>query len=238
MPLLDHFRPPLSHRRPWESFHATWASALADVLNRELPEGYIALEQIHSGAPVEIDVATFSENGSNHGPLIATLPKTIWLPAAAPMSLSMNFPESCTVEIVSSEGGRTLVGAIELVSPGNKDREVKRRQFTGKCAAYLSRGVGLVIVDVVTTRSGNMHNELMQMLGHDQSFWMSSETTIYCSAYRPLQEASGGRIDAWPTPLTLGEPLPRMPLSLGAELCVAVDLEAGYREACEGRKVT
>jgi hypothetical protein len=25
MPLLDHFRPPLSGSRHWESFHAAWA---------------------------------------------------------------------------------------------------------------------------------------------------------------------------------------------------------------------
>ena len=50
MPLLGHFHPPLSDRRPWESFHTTWASALADSLNQDvLPEGYIALEQVHAG---------------------------------------------------------------------------------------------------------------------------------------------------------------------------------------------
>src|SRR5437879_5254752 len=58
VPLLDHFRPPLSERRPWESFHATWASTLADLLNQgALPPGFIALETVHSGAAVEIDVA-------------------------------------------------------------------------------------------------------------------------------------------------------------------------------------
>ena len=41
MPLLDHFHPPLSVRRPWESFHTTWAAALADHLNRELPENVV-----------------------------------------------------------------------------------------------------------------------------------------------------------------------------------------------------
>lgn len=236
MPLLDHFRLPLSQRRPSESFHATWASALADVLNRELPEGYIALEQIHSGAPVEIDVATFEEHGGKNGAPVGTVTKAVWLPATAPIILPMVFPESCTVEIVSSEGGRTLVAAIELVSPGNKDRADKRRQFVAKCMAYLSRGIGLIIVDVVTTRSANLHNELMELLGQDGAK-LPADAAIYCAAYRPLQEADGGRIDAWPTPLTLGEPLPQMPLSLGAELCIAADLEAGYREACERRKV-
>ncbi|VTU01378.1 unnamed protein product [Gemmataceae bacterium] len=32
MPLLDHFRPPLFPRRHRESFHVTWAGAIADVL--------------------------------------------------------------------------------------------------------------------------------------------------------------------------------------------------------------
>ncbi len=72
MPLLDHFHGPLSERRPWESFHTTWASALADVLNRDvLPAGFIALEQVHAGAAIEIDVATCAEGPSttsNSGP--------------------------------------------------------------------------------------------------------------------------------------------------------------------------
>jgi len=33
MQLLDHFHPPLSMVRHWESFHARWAAAIADVLN-------------------------------------------------------------------------------------------------------------------------------------------------------------------------------------------------------------
>src|SRR4051794_30519512 len=124
MPLLDHFHPPLSSRRPWESFHATWASSLADLLNRELPAGYVAMEQLHAGAPVEIDVATFSENGdADHPPARAgAVTQTVWLPAVAPRSLPATFPEGCTVEIVSTEGGRALVAAIELISPDNKDR--------------------------------------------------------------------------------------------------------------------
>ncbi len=65
MPLLDHFHPPLSERRPWESFQTTWAGTLADALNRDLlPPGYIALEQVHAGAAVEIDVATLAERAA------------------------------------------------------------------------------------------------------------------------------------------------------------------------------
>jgi hypothetical protein len=65
MPLLDHFHPPLSPRRHWESFHVRWASALADDLNqRLLPEGYFAEEHAQLGARIETDVATFADEHS------------------------------------------------------------------------------------------------------------------------------------------------------------------------------
>jgi hypothetical protein len=48
MPLLDHFHAPLHPRRHWESFHVTWAGAIADALNETLlPEGYFAEEHTH-----------------------------------------------------------------------------------------------------------------------------------------------------------------------------------------------
>jgi len=44
------------------------------------------------------------------------------------------------------------VAAIELVSPGNKDRPETCRLFAAKCVAYLTRGIGLVVIDIVTER--------------------------------------------------------------------------------------
>jgi hypothetical protein len=240
MPLLDHFRPPMSKHRPWESFHATWCSALADLLNRDLPPGYVALEQVSPGAPVEIDVATYDESeltsaATSDG--TATLARTVWTPAAPPMLLPAVFPERFTVEIVASEGGRTLVGAIELVSPGNKDRPAKRRLFAAKCATYLARGVGLIIVDVVSTRQANMHNELVNALGLEASYQMAPESALYAAAYRPVTEGESAHIETWPTPLAVGQALPVLPLSLAADLCIPVDLDAAYCDACERRRI-
>jgi hypothetical protein len=241
MPLLDHFHPPLSERRPWESFHATWASTLADALNeRILPPGYIALEQVHAGPAIEIDVATTTDSaagaGANGGGT-ATLPRTVWVPATAPLLLPATFPPGCTVEILSTEGGRTLVAAIELVSPANKDRPAKRRLFAAKCATYLSRGVGLIVVDVVTSRQGNLHNELIDLLGLDASLQVPAQQALYGVAYRPLRVGGSDRIETWPVALAVGQPLPALPLSLEAEHCVPVDLESAYAEACRRRRV-
>jgi hypothetical protein len=42
MVLLDHFRPPLSTKRHWHSFHNAWLTYLSEDLNQRLPEGYFA----------------------------------------------------------------------------------------------------------------------------------------------------------------------------------------------------
>src|SRR5205823_3851316 len=139
MPLLDHFRPPLHPQRHWESFHVNWAGAIADALNeRLLPEGYFAEEHAQLGARVEIDVATFEQTASaprDGG--TATLPARVWTPPAPAMILPAAFPDSFEVLVFQSEGGASLVAAIELVSPANKDRPAHRLAFSTKCASYL-----------------------------------------------------------------------------------------------------
>jgi hypothetical protein len=232
----------LFERRPWESFHTTWASALADALNQDiLPSGYLALEHVHAGARIEIDVATYSDGRPGEVPRegeggTATLLHRLDArhgPDGLPRALS----PQCTVEIVSTEGGRTLVAAVEIVSPGNKDREVQRRLFAAKCATYLARGVGLVVVDVVTSRRGNLHNEFAALLGLDPAHSLTPAPPLYTVAYRPLRRGEADQVEAWPTPLAVGQPLPTVPLSLSAEVCVPVDLEAAYAEACRRRRV-
>jgi len=212
------------------------------MLNQEvLPPEYIALEQIHSGTALEIDIGTFTDSASGpaaqEGGNLATAVRKVWTPASSPLLLPADFPPSCTIEIHATEGGRTLVAAIELVSPGNKDRAVKRRMFAAKCATYLSKGIGLVVLDVVTSRKGNLHNEMIGLVGWEDSQKMAAEESLYCVAYRPLREQEVGRIAAWPMVLEIGEPLPAMPLSLHAELCLPVDLEASYQEACRRRRL-
>jgi hypothetical protein len=242
VPLRDHFHPPLSERRPWESLHTTWASTLADLLNEQiLPTGYIALEQVHAGAAIEIDTATYAEqenpDSADVGTGTATAVRKVWTPAAAPLVLPATFPPGCTVEILATEGGRTLVAAVEFVSPGNKDREIKRRLFAAKCATYLSRGIGLITMDIVTSRQGNLHNELVNLLGMPPNLQMQPDQSLYAVAYRPVRIAGAERIKAWPVHLTVGQKLPTLPLSLEAEQCVPVDFEAAYEETCHRRRV-
>jgi hypothetical protein len=57
VPLLDHFHPPLSVSHPWMGFHSTWATTMAQVLNRELlPGDYCAIPNVQLGGQDGIDV--------------------------------------------------------------------------------------------------------------------------------------------------------------------------------------
>ena len=239
MPLLDHFHPPLSTQRHWESFHTTWATAIADALNEEwLPEGYFAEEQLHPAARVEIDVATFEEEShTNRTGGVALAGPHVYTPSTPTWTIPNAIIEGIELLVFSSEGGPTLVGAVELVSPANKDRQESRRAFAVKCASYLQQGIGLLIVDVVTSRSANLHNETMSLLDQPAECQMSPSVELYAVAYRPIRRGERDEINVWPQSLAIGKSLPELPLWIGPELVVPVSLDSTYTNACRRRRL-
>ena len=232
MPLLDHFHPPVSERRSWEGFHGLWAAALVEKLNRDvLAEEYYADMQVHVGSQVEVDVATLKESAGNGKPDGATTLAPAWAPPTTDLVFPTVFPDDIEVQVFGTVTGATLVAAIELVSPGNKDRAAKRRLFAAKCATYLSRGVGLIVVDVVTSRHANMHNEMVNFLLPGGAYAFPDDVFLYAVAYRPARPQETNLIEAWPTPLAVGGALPVAPLALRGHRTVPLDLDATYTEA-------
>jgi hypothetical protein len=236
MPLLDHFHPPLLGRRHWEGFHGRWAAAMADALNERLPEEYFAEFQVTVSTRIEVDVGTFGEDGqapSSPADGGTTAMQTqVWAPPLPVAVMPAIFPDDFEVRVFSSAAGPVLVAAIELVSPGNKDREGARRIFAAKCAAYLQRGIGLIVVDIVTSRHDNLHDELMALLGHSDGFRFPEPTPLlYATAYRPAHRQERNEIDLWRESLAVGQPLPTLPLAVRGLGCLPIDLEATYTEA-------
>jgi hypothetical protein len=242
MPLRDHFHPPLLTQHRWESFHAAWSTEIMRTLNRSvLPPGCLAEAQVHVGGQVEIDVATFTgERSPSSGPGGVNgsgVAAVTWAVSAPPLVMPAVFPDEIEVRIFTLSGGATLVAAIELVSPGNKDRPETRRAFAAKCASYLQQGIGLVVVDIVTDRLTNLHNELIRLVEQPSGFEMSGEPALYAVAYRPGRREAGDQIDMWPVPLAVGRALPVMPLALRGVATVPVDLEATYTTTCQDSRM-
>jgi hypothetical protein len=243
MPLLDHFHPPLSTERRWESFHSNWATRIADALTeRWLPVGYIAEEHVHLGPSIEIDVASFEQasatTAQERGPVVALAGPAVWLPRAADGVLPAVFPETFEVRVLSMDTGPRLVAAIELVSPGNKDRPAERLAFATKCASYLYQGISLIIVDIVTSRRANLHNRMLQVMEASDALAFAPENHLYAVAYQPLRRGNADEIDVRREHLALGQPLPTLPLGLRADLSIPIDFEATYAEACQRKRLT
>jgi hypothetical protein len=243
MPLLDHFHAPLSGERRWESFHSSWATRIADALTEHwLPPNYIAEEHVHLGPSVEIDVATFEREAApppaDGGGVVATVGPKLWSPPVPDGELPVAFPDTFEVRVLCTDTGPKLVAVIELVSPGNKDRTAERRAFATKCASYLFQGISLIVVDIVTSRRANLHNEILRVMDAVNTLPFAPEVALYASAYRPLRRDGRDAIQVWRSPLALGQPLPALPLGLSADLAVPVDFEATYAETCRRKRLT
>jgi Protein of unknown function (DUF4058) len=242
MPLLDHFHPPLSSERRWESFHSSWATKIVDALTeRWLPPNYIAEEQAHLGPSVEIDIGTFERESSDavqNRSVVATVGPKVWVAPAADGVFPSVFPDTFEIRVLSTDSGPKLVAAIELVSPGNKDRPAERKAFAIKCASYLYQGISVIIVDIVTSRRANLHNEILRMMEAPDTLQLLPESNLYAVAYQPLRRGNTDEIDVWRSPLAIGQPLPTLPLALRADLAVPVDFETTYAEACLRKRLT
>src|SRR4051794_1985024 len=204
MPLLDHFHAPLYPTHT------------------------------HLGTDVSSDVAEFERTADLNGGAspVATdgVAVRTWAPPAATMVLPFAYPDDLEVQIRDERDDARVVAVVELVSPRNKDRPEARRAFAAKCATYLQRRIGLVVIDVVTERLANLHDELVALLGQPEHFALPAEVLLYAVAYRPSRQDTGDQIECWPYPLAVGQELPTVPLALRGGPTLPLDLEETYAE--------
>lgn len=239
MPLRDHFHGQTEIELPWPTMAQAWAVSLMGWLNRTLPKDrFQAITDIRMGSQVEADVAEYRRDelpDPEHGPngAVATLTTPISAPPAV-LTIPALFSDEAEIEVRERRAGRPLVGVIELVSPANKDRAAERESFIAKSVAYLRRGVGLVIIDIVTERRSNLHNELMEAIGGESPQLMPDVPT-YVSGYRPVHRPSSGanEIEVWPYAAAVGQAIPAVPLGLRGGPVVLLDLEGTYTAAIE-----
>src|SRR5437762_3044927 len=120
MPLRDHFRPPLDDETQWEGFHGGWPMMIVAHLTRHLPRRYVAAPRVHSGATVEIDVATFEKDASSTA--VRSEPQgnggvatAVWAPPRPTLAVATDLPslDEYEVRVYDSKRGRRLVAAVE-----------------------------------------------------------------------------------------------------------------------------
>jgi hypothetical protein len=237
MPLRDHFRPPVEDKHSWDELHGMWPAMIVQHLYPILPKGYVAAPGVHLGAAFEIDVSTYEDDEraptdarSHGGVAVAT-----WAPPKPTLTLETEFPDQdeYEVRVYDARHGRRLVAAIELVSPANKDRPENRRAIVAKVGALLQRDVSVSLVDLVTIRHFNLYADLLELMGHNDPILGADPASLYAVTIRARKRISRRSVlDSWYDAMRLGQPLPSLPIWLGVDQGVTLDLEKSYEETC------
>ncbi len=212
----------------WEGVHDIWLVELLRDVKAKLPAAYRA----YIGSTPALSVGAGDEKPDvavrrwqDEVPPAAS-PEG-WAPDSEAVALLRSDPQTA-VHVLTR--GR-LVAAIELISPRNKDRPSSREIYLSRCLVYLVQGANLLLVDV--------HPRPLAFSFADR---LAAEAEIpgqpplpspLAVTYRVGEEApSGGRLVAvWRRPLTVGQPLPAMPLPLTVHERITADLEGTYRRA-------
>lgn len=237
MPLRDHFRPPVSTIASWEGFHGGWPMVMIQHLRPHLPPGYRAEPRVHLGQPVEVDVSTYEQDTAPRlggGPDTGGVATAPWAGAGPILAVETDPPGEYEYEVrvYDAARGRQLVAAVEIVSPGNKDRPEARNAFVGKCAALLRAGVAVTVVDLVTARHFNLYAELRGFIGHPDPTMRDDAPAVYAASCRWMSVGEKARLESVAVPLVVGRSLPTLPLWLSDARTVPLDLESSYEQTC------
>ncbi len=238
MPLRDHFRSPVNDRHTWDELHGMWPAMIVQQLFAILPTGYTAAPGIHLGKAFEIDVSAFevdkspgseSETGTGDGGVATAAPSQ----PTRTLETDLAEQDEYEVRVYDTERGRRLVAAIEIVSPSNKDRPESRTAFVAKLAALLQKEVCVSIVDLVTIRQFNLYADLLDLIGCTDPQLGLATPHLYSVTIRSRKPPKNrALLDVWHYPMTLGEPLPTLPLWLKSDLQVSLPLDPGYEQTC------
>lgn len=180
-------------------------------------DGVRSWEELHGGWPMML-VAALSG----------------WLPSGYVAGPRVHLGPSIEYEVRVSDSKRhrRLVAAVEIVSPGNKDRPEARRVFVAKCAALLQQHVCVAIIDLVTTRHFNLYGDLLELIGQADLSLAPEPPPVYVVSCRWRRDGDTPRLETWAHPLAVGGPLPTLPLWLANDLAVPLELEASYEDTC------
>jgi hypothetical protein len=218
--------------RGWDSVHQLWINSLLFWAQEHLPPGYRAYLGSVPGLSIgaepgrpALGVRTWQPRGEE-----AAAPSAAPVEAPQPdfKTVALLHPEPRAAVHVFRQG--RLVAAVEVVSPRNKDRPSSREFYRNRYLSYLWSGIHLMLIDVHRRPLGFSFVEAMAAEVECQFPVGLPPHVVSWNAGGPTPEG-GQFLDGWYRSLTVGEPLPTLPLALAAGQFLLIDLERTYGEA-------
>jgi hypothetical protein len=233
MPIHDWTRvdPGIFHH-----FHHSWIEEIARYLNRgRLPRGYYALAEQITGAfgpdvlalERPVDGSFSAESKPSGGIALAEAPPKVQFRAQAEIDI---YAAKAKAVVIRHRSRHQIIAMIEIVSPGNKDRQTPFAAFIHKAQQALLAGIHLLIVDLFppTSRDPDGIHRVIWDSDYDGDFALPADKPLTCVSYIGY---SG--MEVFLQPVAVGDTLPEMPLFLTREVYVPVPLEATYEAAWE-----
>jgi Protein of unknown function (DUF4058) len=229
MPIHDWKRVPAG---VFHDFHHAWIEEIKRALNRGLlPPGYYALAEQLAGKLGPDVLALHSPNtdpGKREPPkggvaLAERKPKVRFHSGENAKA----YAAMAKAVVVRHASDHEVVAMVEIVSFGNKSSQTRINSFLGKAEDALAAGIHLLIVDLFPPGPRDPEG-IHRLLWDDRSdpFVFSPEKPLACMAYVGDPEPQ-----AFVEPVSVGDPLPEMPLFLTCETYVPLPLEATYQAA-------
>ena len=223
----------------FHGFHTVGLGAINNALNSGiLPQGYYALPEQHANRYIA-DILALHVDSPPSEPARLPTPTGGTAVADAPPRVRHKFTvetglssrrRSLAIRHVS---GHRLIALLEIVSPGNKDREKHVTDFAAKVAAAVENGVHLLVIDLFPPGRHDpegMHSAILDMLDTNVEPRLPPvDEPVTLSAY-----VAGPSVEVMMEFCAIGAALPNMPLFLSDERYVTVPLEKTYSASFEG----
>ena len=213
----------------YHHFHQSWAVNLAEGLNGGvLPPGFFALvEKRVLGR--EPDVLTLGQRPKSDRPEISDGGIVV---ADSPPRVR-HVSQLTDVEAYAAKANRIgvrnklgeLIAVVEIVSPGNKDRQKSIRAFVDKTLKLLTLGIHVLVVDLFppTPRDPNGIHRVIWDEVRSEDYVPPPDKPLTLVSY--VGEPS---YTAYVEAVAVGDPLPPMPVFLDADTYVNAPLEETY----------
>ena len=223
----------------FHDFHQGWVVAIRDALNDgRMPPGFYAMaEQIAAGPKPDVialkaskfDDGGFDTDRQNEGGIaVLDHPPKVRFTADEERDIYAESADRVTVRHSSAD---RIVAFIEILSSGNKNRPYMLQKFVERLNDALHDGIHLLLIDVHPPGKHDPHgiHAALWELRSEASHGVTAEEPLGFSSYRCN---AGAR--AYFERISIGQPLPDMPVFLTPTRYVYVPLETAYTEAYRG----
>jgi hypothetical protein len=214
----------------WEVVHHYWLSELGRSVKSQLPAGYRAFPASSPDLKIGTDLGKpdvavrqwDQSNGKTGGPMVS---QRIEPESEEVVTLTLD-PD---LALLITYHGK-LAAAIEIISPGNKDRPARRAFYLGRYFGYLKVQASVLLVDVHPQPYGFSFADALAVELDQHQAPLPCPMAISYEVRGPAT-SGGAVIGTWRRALTPGQPIPTLPLSLSEDLQIKIDLEGTYSRA-------